>query len=232
MNAYQTLYSELAFQNLSEEEKIFFSDWDLIGEQLIERFGDKIYKNMDTHTKKIYLSFDDGPDPYCTPQILDILKERNIKTTYSIVGMRIDENIALLKRIHDDGHLIMNHTMHHYDFTLLSEREIKQEVTAVDDKLEQILGFRSTMVRPPYGKINMAVGEYLIELGYKIALWSYNTCDWAANQKEQILRGFFDHIRNGEIVLLHSYKNKENTIAALPDMISGLHRRGFSFARL
>lgn len=232
MKIYNTLYSELAYQNLSDEEKLFYSGWDSLGEELISRYGNKIIKNKSTYEKKVYLTFDDAPDQYCTYPILKILKQWNVKATFSIVGIHIDENIKVLEKIYEDGHYIINHTMNHLDMTLLSRSEIEYEIHSVDKKLENILGLKTSLVRPPYGKVNSNVCKYIIENGYNIALWSYNTCDWVVTQKDQILTGFMDQVRNGEIILLHSYENKENTIDVLPDIISGLYKRGFSFEML
>lgn len=232
MEIYDTRYSELAYQNLSNEEKVFYMGWDELCRQVIDKYPKTVYKNKSTDKKIVYLSFDDAPDQYCTYPILKILEKWGIKATFSIIGMYIDENVELLKKIYEEGHAIINHTMRHFNLTELSNLQIEQEVLEVDDKLEQICGMRTRIVRLPYGKGGLRSCKHILDLGYQIAFWSYNTCDWVIKNKEELLTGFSDNIRNGEIVLLHSYENKEHTVEALPFIISELLKNGYSFGVL
>ena len=93
--------------------------------------------------------------------------------------------------------------------------------------ISDVLGIKTKIIRPPYGSINSNVMDLLIEIDYECLQWSYNTFDWVAENGKDILEGMTEQIRNGEIILLHSYKNKKPTVEILPKLIDELRIKGF-----
>lgn len=187
----------------------------------------KIYCNGAGKEKKVALTFDDAPDAYCTPRILDILKKLNVQAAFSIIGVYIEENKALLKRIYKENHAIINHTYMHHDLSLLSKEELREELKKTKELIYRSIGVKTSIMRPPFGNLSDFVIEEIARLNYDILLWSYDTYDWAAESADDILYNMCDSIRPGEIILMHSYENKESTVEALEPLILSIRARGF-----
>lgn len=232
MKLYNTRYSQVTYKKVSGEERDYYATWDDLCERIYMKYPENTIKNFRYGKSRVYLTFDDAPDKYCTEQILDILSDMKVKASFSIIGSYIDDNIELLRRIQSEGHCIINHTMRHLDLTNLTGEEIEKEINETEKKLFTLLGMECKLLRPPFGKIDMRVADCIIEKDYNIALWSYNTCDWVAATQEEITEGLTDSIWDGDVILLHSYENKENTVAALPHIITELRMNDFGFGTL
>ncbi|SHO50978.1 polysaccharide deacetylase family protein [Anaerocolumna xylanovorans] len=227
-----TLYSETAKNKLTKEELDFYEGWDANCLTLKQMFPDTVFIRGNTDISQVALSFDDAPDTVYTPQILDILREYHLKASFSIVGEYIEKNREILQRIYQEGHNLINHTYSHRDLTRLSKSNIKREITSTEQMIYEITGFKTVLLRPPYGKLDVNSCRVITECNYKAILWSYNTCDWVADCKEDILCGMCSNIRNGEIILLHSYENKKPTVNALFSIIEELLKNGIKFVSI
>lgn len=177
---------------------------------------------------KVYLTFDDGPHKRWTPRILAILKKNFIRASFFFVGQNATKNKNLVKKAFAEGHAVFSHSWSHPRFSRENQTTIKTEVTRTENLLNSLLGKRSLLMRPPYGDINEGRGLQVLRLlGYKVILWSLDSFDWAGLKKEAIVDNVINHVRPGEIILMHS---KEETCRALPTIIKKLKEQGYSFA--
>ena len=192
-------------------------------------------QGSDASGRKIVLTFDDGPDPKYTPQILDILKAAGVKATFFLVGSRAELYPDLVRRIVREGHEVGNHTYTHPNVGLIADSQVKVELNATQRLIEAICGRSTTLFRPPYNadsNPNKAeeIQPLLIaqDLGYWIALEDVDTEDWSRPGVSAIL----ERVRNGRmeggnIVLMHDAGgNREQTVEALPEVIEYLRNRG------
>lgn len=183
-------------------------------------------------SKQVALTFDDGPDNNYTLQILDILKKYKIKATFFLIGARAKAHPDVVKKIINEGHVIGNHTWNHPDLLRLSKNDVLTEVSMADEELFKIAGYHSTLFRPPYGNTNSHLNKILISKGYNIILWSVDTRDWAGTSVYGIMKDVRNEIRPGGIILQHCNGNLSNTVKALPQIITYLKDKGYSFVTI
>lgn len=192
-----------------------------------------LYFSSNPNSKCTALTFDDGPDEYYTPQILDILKENNVKATFFIVGLRAQAHPEMVRRIVSEGHSIGNHTWDHRILSGLSVDEVKEEVQKTEQELYSITGIKTAMFRPPYGAASGHVVAEISSLGYNIINWNADTRDWNKTSVPQIIRYVNKQVRPGGIVLMHCAGGRDgnlsNTVKALPKIISSLKSQDYGF---
>lgn len=181
--------------------------------------------------KRIALTFDDVPDPRFTPQILDVLKEYGVKATFFVNGQRVLNHPELAKRIHDEGHVIGNHSFTHPDFNKISMTAFISEIKKTEQAIFPITGYIPKLIRPPYGEITEEQLIWAAEHKYRIVNWNVDSLDWKGLNKEQVLTNILSGIRPGAIVLQHGgggYGSKlQGTIDALPEVIKTLKNQGY-----
>ena len=176
----------------------------------------------------IALTFDDGPDPVLTPQLLDILKARNVRATFFVEGQHVVAFPDLIRREHAEGHEIGNHTWDHPDLSLLDDRVVRSELARTRDAIATVLGKPPQLMRPPYGRLTDAQQLWIYqEFGYLTILWDVKSKDWRhigpAEVEQQILR----NTHAGSIILDHDVQ--PDTIAAMPDTLDKLLAAGYRF---
>ncbi|MGM0501156.1 MAG: polysaccharide deacetylase family protein [Bacillota bacterium] len=177
-------------------------------------------------TLKVALTFDDGPDPLYTPQVLDVLKEYNAPSTFFLLGERVAEYPKITKRIINEGHTIGNHSWSHPDLTKLNDQQLSTEVLDTEKIIEDTTNKETALLRPPYGFISNNVITKLKKMDYKIIHWSIDSLDWQAKKKEEVLTKTIPYLNQGAIILFHSAggrgQNLTPTIKALPLIIDKL----------
>lgn len=194
-------------------------------------------KNVDNQTDgmagKVALSFDDGPG-YYTPQILDVLKDNNIKATFFVIGQNIDSNIDFLKRAYKEGHEIGNHTFTHPDLSSLSYDAQMDEIKKTNDKIKSIIPEANIkFLRPPYGNYNEDTKNILNQLGLKLMLWNVDTRDWSGKSSNEIVSGALENLQDGAIILMHDgVANSGETAKALPEIIRQIKNQNFSLVKI
>lgn len=124
--------------------------------------------------KKIALTFDDGPHPYYTEQLLKGLEERGAKASFFITGQNVEAYPEIVKKIHEDGHLIGNHTYSHTQLTSRNQEKFKEEIIKTNEVIKEVTGEDTIFVRPPYGSWNK---EFEKELNMFPVLWTIDTLD-------------------------------------------------------
>ncbi len=179
--------------------------------------------------KVIALTFDDGPTPKYTQQILEILKQQNVKATFFCVGEMVHYFPQLAKQEVADGHVIGNHTWHHWLQKMNSEvaaNEIESTATAIF----QATGVKTSLFRPPYGALNNGVADYAKKNNYAILMWSDDSEDYRRPSVSKLVNNVLREAKPGGMVLMHDGGgNRAQTVAALPKIINALKKRGYQF---
>ncbi|MDR4947324.1 polysaccharide deacetylase family protein [Neobacillus cucumis] len=200
--------------------------------------GIGVLKRNET-SEKIAFTFDDGPNPLYTPQLLDLLKENNIKATFFVVGSKAEKYPELIARMHAEGHLIGMHNYVHKSNWVLSPWTICRHLNKSADIIEKITGERPVYYRPPWGLLNLL--DFLLMKKYKIVHWSVMAEDWRSRGgSEKIKNKLLMDIKNGDVILLHDCgltpgadeDAPMNTIHALKDVLRKLSNRGMACVRV
>ncbi len=188
----------------------------------------------DTEEMVVALTFDDGPSIKHTPEILNILKEQNVKAAFFIVGEYVKYFPGLTKRIFDNGHIIGNHSYYHPDFKNISGKEIEEELTKTSNSVQKITGRYPLLFRPPYGHCNDTVNHVVKDLGFKMITWSVMTDDFNPNiTTEEIINDILYKVHPGAIIGLHDGGgDRTKTVKALPEIIEGIRDMGYEFVAL
>jgi peptidoglycan-N-acetylglucosamine deacetylase len=145
------------------------------------------------------LTFDDGPSERVTPQVLDTLARHQVKATFFVVGRQVPGRESILRRIHQEGHEVGNHSWSHTDFTKLSPADIEMEFRLSQAAIARAGVPAPTVFRPPYGAVNPVV---LSHTPLAIIKWNVDPEDWDATA-QQVLERVLHQARPGGIVLMH-----------------------------
>ena len=175
-------------------------------------------------SKKIALTFDDGPHPYYTEQLLDGLKERNVKVTFFVLGKHAEEYPDLVQRMNDEGHLIGNHTYSHIQLNKQNRDAFKEELVKTSELIESLTGQEVQYVRPPYGTWDKKFEE---ELNMFPVLWTIDPLDWSSSNVAGIVQKVTAKAKENSIILMHDeYKT---TVTAVFQIIAELQEEGYEF---
>jgi peptidoglycan/xylan/chitin deacetylase (PgdA/CDA1 family) len=178
----------------------------------------------------VYLTFDDGPSPPWTGQVLDVLKRYNAKATFFVVGSEFAVHQQLATRIACEGHALGNHTYHHRDLTRLSDVELLAELDATQVLILRLTGSTTHWMRPPYGFINAHVRALVAERGYHIAHWNVDPQDWRRPGVSPIVDNVLGNTVDEDIILLHDGGgDRSQTVVALERVLAILGARGYAF---
>lgn len=197
-------------------------------------FYPTLYRQGEGTPFEVALTFDDGPDPQWTPQILDILKKKNVHATFFVTGRQAERYPEIVRRIQREGHELGNHTYSHPNLALVSEEQVRLELNATQRILEAITGNSTTLFRPPYNadsspreRPELEVLMIAQEQGYLTSCADIDPEDWARPPAEVILDRIKKNRSLGSVILLHdSGGNRANTVEALPRIIDYLLARG------
>ncbi|WP_430493776.1 polysaccharide deacetylase family protein [Rossellomorea marisflavi] len=208
------------------------ADAQQVERSMVEPKGEVIWE-VPMPFKKVAITFDDGPHPVYTPQILQILKSYDAKATFFLTGERIERFPDLVKREVKEGHEIGNHSFSHPNFGSLSLRDIEKEISTTEELLLQFQpGIRPKLFRPPGGDLSMPVLGLMKEMDLMPILWSWHQDpkDWSGRSSEAISAHVLENIHNGDIILLHdSGGNRKETVKALETILSALTEKGYQF---
>jgi len=192
--------------------------------KIVEAYYPDLIWRMPTEKKELYLTFDDGPTPYVTKWVLDLLKEYNAKATFFCIGKNAKNHPILFKRILREGHCIGNHTYDHSNgWNSTNYRYIKSVMRC--DKYVP-----SNLFRPPYGRIKRAQIKRLRER-FDIIMWDVLSEDYNQNlSPEECADIVQDQSKNGSIIVFHdSRKALRNLKYVLPNVLKNFSQKGFTF---
>ena len=185
---------------------------------------------IQTKEKVVALTFDDGPHPEYTEQILNLLEQYGAKGTFFLVGEQAEKNPQIVYRMYEEGHEIANHTYTH-PFTK-SVPKVLEEIRKTDDILFSITGYSPKLFRPVEGQYTDQLVENVVKEGYKIVMWSWHqdTEDWKDPGVNTIVKKVLNGIKEGNIVLFHDGGgNRVQTVKALEIILPELKKQGYKF---
>ena len=177
---------------------------------------------QDPTVKSVAISFDDGPGATTTPQLLRILKEKNVHATFFVLGENTAQHPEIVKQTAEAGHEIGNHTYDHQNLATLSAQAMTEEVMKADTEIKKVTGKTPAFVRPPYGSVTN-VGATIIQR--PIIEWSVDSEDWKTRNPDLILQKIQATVYDGAIILFHDIYPE--TIRAVPQVIDYLKEQGY-----
>jgi peptidoglycan-N-acetylglucosamine deacetylase len=217
-----TLFSSVVIFNIISLEKY------IKGDRVTQQ---TTIKKVHTKAPKVAITFDDGPNPASTPQILAILETKQAKATFFILGKNGEAYPELLQQMSQQGHEIGNHAYSHQRLTRLSPDGIKAEFNRTDFIITNITGQKPLSVRPPDNAYNNDIISIANELNYTFVLWSIDTRDWT-NIPTSTIISKASQAQPGDIILLHDGVKPSHTIEALPGIIDVLQAKGYQLVTL
>lgn len=205
-------------------------------QSLSQQFPGVVFYKGNSTLKRVALTFDDGPDNYYTPRILDILHAKGVHGTFFMVGKEAKRFPDMVKRIVKEGHAIGNHSWDHPKLWTLTNQQITQEIISTENEIEQITGRRTDLFRPPYGRVTSADAALIHNLGFRIIDWSVDTLDWKGTPAPTILQFVNKEVSPGGIILEHCLAGHpgelNGTLQALPHIIDNLRSQGYEFVTI
>lgn len=189
-----------------------------------------VYHAHENAGKKIALTFDDGPHPRLTPEILDILKKYDVKATFFLVGENVGRYPHLVERILADGHEIGNHTYTHGRVSEFGFFEMKKEIEDCESAIYEVAEYKTKLLRPPEGYLDDKIRMISKDLDYNVILWNIDTRDWEHESPRRICQNIVERISDGSIILMHDYISYNSpTPKALELFIPKLLEKDYQF---
>ena len=186
--------------------------------------ADAGYEDEAPYKGKVALTFDDGPHPVCTPQLLDGLKKRDVKVTFFVTGENVESYPEIVKRASEEGHLIGNHTFHHVQLTAANSDDFKKEIISTNDIIQEVTGKETSFIRPPYGSWDK---KYEKELDMFPVLWDVDPLDWCSTNVDKIVRSVLTGTKENSIILMHD--SYDSTVTAALQVVDILKAEGYEF---
>lgn len=183
--------------------------------------------SVETEKKAVAVTFNCAWDDADIPQLLDILKERDIKATFFLLGTWAEKYPDSARAIAAAGHERGNHSNTHPDMAQCGKERICEEISGAEEKIFAATGERTVLFRAPSGSYNNLLVETAAEMGYKVIQWDDDSIDWKDPAPEDMTKRVLGRLQNGSIILFHS--GAKNTPAALPGILDGIAGQGYQF---
>lgn len=191
----------------------------------------KVIWEVNTKEKIVALTFDDGPDPLFTPQILNTLAKYKAKATFFVIGEEAERYPEIIKREAKEGQEIANHSYNHDYKDDSDSNNLKNELNHTANIIKKLAGYKPTLFRPVGGYLNQKIINTTINNGYRIVLWSWHqdTRDWSKPGVDAITENVISDTRPGDIIILHdSGGDRSQTVKALDNILKILYREGYA----
>ncbi len=181
-------------------------------------------KTKNTGNKKIAITFDDGPHPQYTEQLLEGLKERGVKATFFVTGEHAELHPDIVAKMSEEGHLIGNHTYSHIQLSERNREEFKNQLIKTNEIISGITGKEVIYVRPPYGTWDK---KFETELNMFPVLWTVDPLDWCSDNAACVAERVVSKADENDIILLHDYY--ETSVTAALKIVDRLQEEGYEF---
>ncbi|MDE6640363.1 MAG: polysaccharide deacetylase family protein [Acetatifactor sp.] len=178
----------------------------------------------DEDVRKVAITFDDGPHPFYTEQLLDGLKERGVHATFFVTGAHAELHPDIIKRMQEEGHLIGNHTYSHIQLRRGNREVFKEELIKTNEIIKEITGEEVEFVRPPYGSWDKSFEK---ELNMFPVLWNVDPLDWSSSNVSRIVEKIVNKTGENDIILMHDYY--DTSVTAALEAIDELMEKGYTF---
>lgn len=186
----------------------------------------KAVHRANTPTRQIALTFDDGPHPMYTPRVLELLEKHGIHATFFCIGKHVAQYPQLTKELKRGGHVVANHSFTHaatIDFHNRAKWVV--EIRQTDDAIEQAIGKRPRLFRPPYGVTTPHLAKAIKETSHTVIGWKVRPYDTLNRPPEQIIRTILQKTKPGDIILLHDTHERIGPV--LEQLLPELKKRKF-----
>ncbi len=190
----------------------------------VSTVGNVAQQQAETEERKVAITFDDGPHPYYTEQLLDGLKERGVHATFFVTGEHAENYPEIIRRMYEEGHLIGNHTYNHIQLTKENGEKFKEELIQTNKILEDITGEEVEFVRPPYGSWDK---KFEKELNMFPVLWTIDPLDWCTRNVSCITDTVISKVKDNSIILMHD--EYATTVTAALQVVDELQKKGYQF---
>lgn len=181
-------------------------------------------KDAQGEKKKVALTFDDGPNPEYTPQMLEVLKEKNVKATFFLLGEEVEKYPEIVKTIQKEGHVIGNHSYKHEQLSKLTMEEACAQVNRTNELIYDITGVYPSYLRPPFGDWHEKLD---CEVNMVEVLWDVDTLDWSSQNHARIVNKVLKNVKEDDIILMHD--GYETSVTAAREIIDTLQKQGYEF---
>ncbi|HEX6183552.1 MAG TPA: polysaccharide deacetylase family protein [Pyrinomonadaceae bacterium] len=196
------------------------------------QFFGQLVPRVNTSQKVVALTFDDGPTPEATEQVLSILAEGQVRATFFVIGAELEKNMAVGKKIVDAGHELGNHSYSHGRMVLVTPSHVRREVERTDELIRDA-GYRGEIhFRPPYGEKLFVLPYHLSRTGRKTVTWDVEPDSYpeVAADSDKIAEHVLSRTRPGSIIILHvMYRSRAESLKAVKKIVEGLKAQGYSF---
>jgi len=196
------------------------------------------FTSLPRSSKKMALTFDDGPnDPY-TLNLLEVLAKHNVKATFFLIGRYVKQRPDIAREVVQAGHIVGNHTFNHPLLIFKAESEIRAELNACHRALNDAIGEHSNLFRPPFGGRRPAVLRIARSLNLEPVMWNVTGYDWNASSADHIENKIAGQVRGGDVILLHDGGHKtfgadrSHTVTATDRMIARYRSEGYEFVTI
>jgi peptidoglycan-N-acetylglucosamine deacetylase len=189
-----------------------------------------VFWDIPVDEKLVALTFDDGPDPLYTPQILDTLAKYDAKATFFVIGQEAEKFPEIIRRQAKEGHEIANHTYRHHFRDGYSPAILKRELEKNEKVIKGITGQSPSLFRPIAGYYDKEIVDTAIKSGYNVILWSWHqeTRDWSRPGANAITRNVTSDTKPGDVVIFHDAGgDRTQTVKALEDILEILYKNGY-----
>lgn len=193
------------------------------------------FNGLPPGTRKLALTYDDGPNDRCTQDLLDVLARHDIKATFFMLGRFVEQSPALARHVAEAGHAIGNHSYDHPRLIWVTNRELRSQIERTQKAIEAATGTTPTLFRPGYGGRRPGTFAIVREYGLTPVLWRVICGDWAAESSEVIKRRAVRKIRGGEVIVLHDGAHDQMggdrtlTVRATDNLIRHYKGLGYEF---
>lgn len=201
-------------------------------------FYGRTINSLPTTEKIVALTFDDGPYPPYTNELLAVLQKENVVATFFLVGKNAERFPELVQKINAEQHIIGVHSYSHRDLLKLSRAEIQQELVQSKEVIQNIIGKKVTLMRTPHGFRDFAVTKALQKENLTLVNWNIISKDWLNPGVDEIVTRTVKNIKSGAIILLHDgdapygKSSREQTVQATEKIIQILKKDGYRFVGL
>lgn len=198
----------------------------------------RTFTHLPRSSKKLALTYDDGPNDPHTLRLMDVLAKHDVHATFFCIGRYAQQKPQIVRDLIKSGHVVGNHTYTHPNLALQSQTQVRIQLNTCQDILSDVIGTAPKLFRPPYGGRRPSVLRIAREMGLEPIMWSITCYDWSATSPEQIEGHVKRQLRGGDVILLHDGGHAQmgvdraHSVAATDRLITKYKAKGYEFVTI